>query len=47
MASETGVKNLVLTHFTAGEIDEEATTAELRKGYSGPITFAKDLMQLP
>lgn len=47
MASEAGVKNLVLTHFTAGEIDEAATTAELRKGYAGTIIFAEDLMQLP
>lgn len=47
MASEAGVKNLVMTHFTAGEIDEAATTAELRKGFSGPIIFAEDLMQLP
>lgn len=47
MASEAGVKNLVMTHFTAGEIDEAATTAELRKGYSSAIIFAEDLMQLP
>lgn len=47
MASEAGVKNLVMTHFTAGTIDEAATSAELRKGYSGPIIFAEDLMQLP
>jgi len=47
MASEAGVKNLVMTHFTGGEIDEAATAAELRKGYSGTIIFAEDLMQLP
>lgn len=47
MASEAGVKNLVMTHFTAGEIDETATTTELRKGFSGAIIFAEDLMQLP
>lgn len=47
MANEAGVKNLVMTHFTAGEIDEAATIAELSKGYSGPVIFAEDLMQLP
>jgi ribonuclease BN (tRNA processing enzyme) len=47
MASEAGVKTLVLTHFTPGTIDEAATTAELRKTYSGKIVFAKDMMKLP
>jgi ribonuclease BN (tRNA processing enzyme) len=46
MASEAGVKNLVLTHFTNGEIDEAATIAELRKGFAGKIFFAADLMKI-
>lgn len=46
MASEAGVKTLILTHFTRGEIDEAATMAELRKGYSGKIVFGADLMTI-
>ena len=47
MAKEANVKNLVLTHFTFTNIDETATTAELRKNYNGTILYAKDLMILP
>jgi ribonuclease BN (tRNA processing enzyme) len=47
MANEAGVKGIVLTHFTVGEVDEAATIAELRKTYSGKILFGVDLMQLP
>lgn len=46
MASEAGVRKLVLTHFTPGEVDEAATTAELRKGYAGEIVFATDGLKI-
>ncbi len=47
MASEAGVKNLVLTHFTNGNIDEDATRAELQsQGYVGPVQFAYDGLSL-
>ncbi len=47
MAKEANVKNLVLTHFTKTDIDEEATTKELQKNYLGNILFAEDLMTIP
>ena len=47
MAQDAKVKNLVLTHFTATTINEEATSKELKKNYSGTIIYAKDLMTLP
>jgi len=47
MAGGAGVKNMVLTHFTPGEIDEEATTDAIRENYSGSVLFAYDLMKLP
>lgn len=47
MAKEANVKNLVLTHFNFTHVDEEATTAEIRKHYSGAIIYGKDLMSLP
>ncbi|MCK0132080.1 YHYH protein [Flavobacteriaceae bacterium F08102] len=47
MAKEANVKNLVLTHFNFTNVDEKATTAEIRKNYVGNILFAKDLMVLP
>ena len=47
MAKEANVKNLVLTHFTFTDVDEEATTAEIRKNYSGAVFYGKDLMTLP
>ncbi|EOR93521.1 hypothetical protein ADIARSV_3234 [Arcticibacter svalbardensis MN12-7] len=47
MAKEANVKNLVLTHFNFTNIDEEATSAEIRKNYSGTIIYGKDLMSLP
>jgi ribonuclease BN (tRNA processing enzyme) len=47
MANEAGVKGIVLTHFTAGDIDEAATIAELRKAYAGEILFGADLLELP
>lgn len=47
MAKEANVKNLILTHFSFTEVDEKATTTEIRKKYSGTILYAKDLMTLP
>lgn len=47
MAKEAQVKNLVLTHFNVIDIDEEATTSEIKKNYSGTILYATDLMTLP
>ncbi|MHA7944574.1 Lcl domain-containing protein [Formosa sp. 3Alg 14/1] len=47
MAKEAHVKNVVLTHFNFTEIDEEATTSEIRKNYSGPVIYGKDLLTVP
>ncbi|WP_083692373.1 MBL fold metallo-hydrolase [Seonamhaeicola sp. S2-3] len=47
MAKEANVKNLVLTHFNFTNVDENATSAEIRKNYSGTIIYGKDLMVLP
>lgn len=47
MAKEANVKNLVLTHFNFTNVDEDATSAEIRKNYIGKILYAKDLMVLP
>ena len=47
MAKEANVKNVVLTHFNFTDIDEAATTAEMRKNYKGNVLFAKDLMKIP
>ncbi len=46
MATEAGVKTLILTHFTPGEIDEAATKAELRKSFAGEVLFAADMMKI-
>ncbi|KGL63148.1 DUF1566 domain-containing protein [Polaribacter sp. Hel1_85] len=47
MAKEANVKNLVLTHFVATNIDEVATSSEINKNYTGTIIYAEDLMSLP
>lgn len=47
MAKEANVKNLVLTHFNFTNVDEEATTIEIRENYIGTVLFAKDLMKFP
>ena len=47
MAKEANVKNLVLTHFSFTNVDEEATSTEINKQYNGTIIYAKDLMTLP
>lgn len=46
MAKEANVKNLVLTHFNFTNVDEVATTSEIRKKYSGNIIYGEDLMSL-
>lgn len=46
MAKEANAKNIVLTHFVATDIDEAATTAEIRKNYNGGVLYAKDLMYI-
>ncbi|EPR68176.1 hypothetical protein ADICYQ_2896 [Cyclobacterium qasimii M12-11B] len=47
MAKEANVKNLVLSHFNFTYVDQEATTVEIRKNYSGTIIYGEDLMSLP
>ncbi|MFB9052499.1 DUF1566 domain-containing protein [Formosa undariae] len=47
MAKEANVKNVVLTHFNFTEIDEEATTSEIRKNYSSPVIYGRDLLTVP
>ena len=48
-AARSNVKKLVLTHFgmppDAENMDEVATLAAIRKHYSGPVVFGKDLMR--
>ncbi|SDR94563.1 Ribonuclease BN, tRNA processing enzyme [Polaribacter sp. KT25b] len=46
MAKEANVKNLVLTHFNFTNVDEEATSAEIRKNYNGTILYGEDLMSI-
>lgn len=44
LAKQAGVRYLVYTHFTSGEIDQEASLKEIRKNYSGNVIFGEDLM---
>lgn len=46
MAKEANTNNLVLTHFSVTDIDEDATTKEINKNYNGAVIFAEDLMVL-
>jgi ribonuclease BN (tRNA processing enzyme) len=46
MASQANVSNLVYTHFTPGDVDQEASLGEIRKIYGGYVTFGEDLMVL-
>ncbi len=43
MASEAGVRKLVLTHFRPGTVDEEETRSRMAKIYTGEIHFAQDM----
>jgi len=47
MAKEADVKHLVLTHFNFTNVDEVATSAEIRNNYAGLIFYAEDLMVFP
>jgi len=44
LAKKGQIKNLVYTHFTTGEVDEDSSLQEIRKNYQGNVIFAKDLM---
>ncbi len=44
LAKKAQIKNLVYTHFTTGEVDEDSSLKEIRKNYQGNVVFAKDLM---
>lgn len=46
LAKQAKVKNLVYTHFTPGEIDQEASLKQIRKNYAGNVIFATDFMVL-
>ncbi len=46
MASEAGVKKLVLTHFYP-QCDDADIVSECRKTYAGPLVLAEDLMRIP
>jgi len=45
MASQAGVKKLVLTHFYP-QCDETDIVSECRKTYAGPLVLAEDLMRV-
>jgi len=48
MAAAAKVKHLVMTHFRAGPVDEEAVRAALHEGgFQGAVTFATDGMEIP
>jgi ribonuclease BN (tRNA processing enzyme) len=46
MAEKAQVKRMVLTHFTPGRVDIEATTKEIAEIYKGEILFGEDLMEI-
>jgi ribonuclease BN (tRNA processing enzyme) len=46
MAQKAQVKCLVLTHFSRGEVDEEATTTAIGEIYNGTIIYGEDLMEI-
>lgn len=46
IASKAGVKHLVLTHLYP-ECEQTDIAAQCRRTYSGPLTIAKDLMEIP
>jgi len=46
MAQKARVKRLVLTHFTPGRINKEATAEKISEIYKGEILFGEDLMEV-
>jgi len=46
IAKDAQIKTLVYTHFRTGEINSTSSLKEIRKNYSGNVTFSKDLMLL-
>ena len=46
MAQKAGVKCLVLTHFSRGEVDMEASTTATEAIYDGTIIYSEDLMEI-
>jgi phosphoribosyl 1,2-cyclic phosphodiesterase len=46
LATRGSVRTLVYTHFTPGDVDEEASLDEVRKNYDGNVIFGEDLMVL-
>ncbi len=46
LAKKAGVENLVYTHFSSGEVDQEASLKEIRENYSGNVIFGEDFMVL-
>lgn len=46
LAKRANARNLVYTHFTPGEVDQEASLKEICKNYSGNVIFGEDLMVL-
>ncbi len=44
VASQAGVKCLVLNHFVPTQFDRAALLAEVRRDYNGPIVIGEDLM---
>jgi ribonuclease BN (tRNA processing enzyme) len=46
LAKQAKIKNLVYTHFTPGEIDQETSLKQIRKNYAGNVIFATDFMVL-
>ena len=46
IAKDANVKNLVYTHFRAGQIDKAESLKLIRENYKGNVIFGKDLMLL-
>jgi ribonuclease BN (tRNA processing enzyme) len=46
MASQAGVKCLVLSHINQPAVDEAATATALRAGFSGKVVVGQDLMSV-
>jgi len=46
LAKQSNVSHLVYTHFVPGQVDQQASLAEIRKNYAGKVIFGEDLMVL-